>query len=144
VFRGILVSGGLADLGASDDARLSVRNGIVLNASEAPVTVDLTATAPQTIASSIQVSVEARVSAAGLGQRIQAFDYDANAWVDLDQRSATLADQIVNVTVTTNVSRFIRPSDREIKLRLAYKGTGPVSSATWQADIDLVRWTLSQ
>ncbi|MCC6404685.1 MAG: hypothetical protein IT207_11820 [Fimbriimonadaceae bacterium] len=144
VFRGQTLSGGLAELTASDDQRLVVRKGVVANSNESPVTVDFTAVAPQTIASSIQIELEAGASTTGLSQKIQAFDYDAGAWVDLDERAATTADQITNVTISTNVSRFIRPSDREIKLRALYRQVGPVLMSQWTVGFDLVRWTTSQ
>ncbi|MGE0001178.1 MAG: hypothetical protein AB7F50_01510 [Fimbriimonadaceae bacterium] len=144
VFRGQTLTGGLADLAVSDDQRLVVRKGIVANGTESPVTVDFTAQAPQTIADSIQIELEAGASTTGLSQKIQAYDYDAGAWVDLDERAATVPDQITNVTIATNVSRFIRPSDREIKVRALYRQVGPVLMSQWTVSFDFLRWTTSQ
>lgn len=143
-FRGILDSGGLADVQTSDDSRLVVRNGLVINQTEAPVTVDFTATSPNSVASSLTVTTELSVTTGGLVQKIQAFDFDASAWVELDSRAATLADQVATVAVNSNVSRFIEPGTKAIKLRVRIQPGGPVGASSWSGRFDLVRWSVSQ
>jgi hypothetical protein len=46
MFRGAVVSGGLADLSESDDQRLILRPGLVFASAEAPIQVDFVLTAP--------------------------------------------------------------------------------------------------
>ncbi|MCW5937362.1 MAG: hypothetical protein KIT11_08660 [Fimbriimonadaceae bacterium] len=142
--RGFLLGGGLAELGASDDTYLTVRRGIVVNQNESPINVEFAATAPQTVAQSIEVTVEAAVSTNGLRQTIQAFDFDASAWVDVDSRNASTTDLVTTVQLPGSVSRFIGPNDRAVRLRVAFKQNGPVAQANWQARFDLVRWAVSE
>ncbi|MCW5939276.1 MAG: hypothetical protein KF884_02900 [Fimbriimonadaceae bacterium] len=143
IFRGALESGGLADLATSDDNYLTVRNGIVVNQNESPVTIDVSATAPLTIAQKIVVEVESSVTAGGLGRRIQAWNFDTGQWVEIDSRAATNSDSVASGEINANVSSFIEPSTREVRARLLFRATGPVTTPVWRAKIDLVRWTVT-
>lgn len=144
IFRGVLVSGGLFDVLASDDQKLVVRNGFVANQSESPVTIEFTGTSPNGIANSITVTCEASVSTPGLLRTLQAFNYDTQAWVQIDSRAATLSDQVVTATITNNVSSFIAPSTNQMKLRFLVRPAGPVAMSLWTGNVDLVEWTVSQ
>ncbi|MBL8065873.1 MAG: hypothetical protein JNM34_08440 [Chthonomonadaceae bacterium] len=143
IFRGLLVSGGVSEVQTSDDQYLVVRNGLVLNPNESPVTVDFVGTAPNTIGSSLQLNCEASVTTGGLTRRLQAFNYDTNAWIEVDSRPGLTSDELVQATITTNVSSYIHPTSREVKMRLLVKPGGIVGSATWSAKVDLVSWSLS-
>ncbi|MBS1714638.1 MAG: hypothetical protein JST30_09920 [Armatimonadetes bacterium] len=143
--RGRTVAGGLSSLQASDDADLTVAMGpIVPGQDEAPVTVDMTTVAPGSVANGITVTLESSGSAVGLTQELYAYDFDAQAWVLLDARTATLADQVVSVPVGASASRFIAPTTREMKVRYRLKAAGPAPTGKWHAALDRVRWTVSQ
>lgn len=144
IFRGTYVSGSINDAQLSDDAYLTVKRGFVANASEAPIQVDFFATAPGTIAQSMTLAVEASVNTVGLTQRIFAFNYDTATWVELDARSATMADQLVNVTINSNVASFIDPATKTVKLRYTVKPGGFVPTQVWIAKFDAVSWTIVQ
>ena len=144
IFRGKLVSGGLNEVLSSEDQKLVVRNGITVNQSESPVTIEFKTTAPVTIANSITLRCEASVSTGGLARKLQAFNYDTNTWTEVDSRAATLADEIVTSTITTSVSSYIDSSTREMKLRLLIRASGPVGSSSWMGNVDFVSWTLNQ
>lgn len=140
IVRGVLLGGNAASLGASDDSYLTVQRGIVANQQESPVNVVFTSTAPKTIAQRIEVTLEAGVSTPSLQQTLEAWDFDAAAWVQADQRAATTTDQVVTVALPGGQSRFIDPATREMRLRATYRRVGPVAQSAWAARLDLVRW----
>ena len=139
--RGIVLSGGLTQLLNSDDSYLVLRPGVVLSSTEEPVQLILTGTARGATASSLKLRVEAGVNQANLGQRISLFDYAANNWVQLDSRTATLADSVVEVTAPTP-QNFIEPVTNRVKARVSYKAVGPILSYPWQARVDQVFWSI--
>ena len=115
-----------------------------MNQAESPITVDFKATAPGTVANSITLTCEASVSTNGLVRKLLAFNYDTSTWVEVDSRSATLADQVVTATISSSVSSYIDPITREMKMRLLVRPGGPVGSSSWTGSVDLVSWTVSQ
>ncbi len=144
IFRGNYISGSVTDVASSDDLYYRVARGLVATPVESPIQIDFTGTAPGTIAKSITLTTEAAVNTANLLQRIQAFNYDTNTYDEKDLRSATLADQVVNVTISNNVSSYIHPTTRQMKLRFSISQGGLVPTLTWNTRLDLVKWTIKQ
>lgn len=138
VVQGVLVSGKVPQAMVSDDTYLVVRRPEL---SLAPaVVVRFAAPAPTFTPASLSFSLEARVTAKGLVQSIELFDWSAGSWVLLDARPAGLVDQVVSVPVA-KPARFLQPGSRNMLAQVRYRGTGFVS-ARWSALVDQVAWTV--
>jgi WD40 repeat protein len=142
-FRGSLQSCVLANLFLSDDLAMSWRPGAVLSATESPIDVILTGTSPSVSPSVLQFKLEARASGPNLGQKVQLFNYATNAWEQVNFRTATTSDSVATITVSAPASRFVNPSDGQMKARVSYKATGPILSYPWQVRIDQAVWTVT-
>lgn len=142
--RGIVLSGGLQELRQSDDQRLVIRPGIVFSTTEAPIQLEVLGTAPQGSVTELKFVVEAHVNQGNIQQRIALYNYQTNAYEQLDARAGTTTDSIVEVTVATNAGRFIEPNTREMKSKVSYITTGPVFSYPWQARVDQTIWRITQ
>jgi hypothetical protein len=106
-----------------------------------PVELVLTGTAPSTTASRLSFTAVVGASATALEQKVELFNYQANAWELVDTRAASVVDQAVTVDFS-NASRFIAPTTRQIRARLTWKQTGPVLAFPWQTRIDQAYWTV--
>jgi hypothetical protein len=142
LLRGILTSGGLSDLFASDDSALAVQMGPVPTAQEAPVQVVVEGTATTSVPLELGFLLEAHVSSSNISQQIELFNFVTGTWQAVDTRSATAGDSIAHVHVTTNPGRFIRSSDLRVMARVSYRALGPVPIFLWSAFLDRAVWTV--
>ena len=136
VLRGELASGGVVQARVSDDTYMKVGNG---SAGNTKVGMRFGAPAPTFTPASITFTLEAKVSAAGVVQSIDVYDWVARAWVVVDTRPATLVDQVVNVTLVDPV-RFVAADSRTMTARVRLTSDG--SAALWFALVDRVAWTV--
>lgn len=141
--RGIVVSGNLASLTASDNVRLVHRPGIVFTTSQAPVAYEVVGTAPQQAATELRFWIESHASSPAVSQRVELFDYVANAYVPFPATNLTTSDMIREVLVTTNASRYIQAGTREVKARIEFRAMGPVFVYPWESRVDLTMWRQS-
>lgn len=139
--RGIVLSGGLAQILSSDNTYLQVRPGIVFSTSEEPVQLILDSTAFSATATNLTFTVEASVNQANIAQTLSLFDFQSGTWVALDSRPATLTDSVVRVTAPTP-QRFIEPGTNALRTKVSYRTTGPVFSYPWIVKIDEAYWNL--
>lgn len=140
--RGQLFAGTVANLATSDDQRAEFRPGITFSSGEAPVRVKLEATSPIQVPGSMRLLVESHATAAGMLQNVEAFDYVADDWVQVDSRNATVnTDGTIELDLT-NPSRFVDAAG-EMSARLSYRPTGPVFAYPWTARVDRFAWIVS-
>jgi hypothetical protein len=140
--RGQLFAGTVADLETSDNQRAEFRPGITFSSGEAPVRVRLEATSPIVSPTSLRVLIESHSTAAGMLQSVEAFDYDANDWVQVDSRNAAVnIDGTIELNLN-NPARFI-DAGGEMSARLSYRPTGPVFAYPWTARVDKFAWIVS-
>ncbi|MEO7453616.1 MAG: hypothetical protein ABIV13_02500 [Fimbriimonadales bacterium] len=140
--RGILFSGSVNDLGASDDVRATFRPGITFTSGEAPVQVRLDAVSSVLAPSTMRIVVESQASAGGMLQTIEAFDYVANAWEQVDGRNAMVgSDGVVDISLT-NPARFV-DAGGNVSMKLHYKPTAPVFTYPWNSALDKVAWIVA-
>jgi hypothetical protein len=143
VLRGILLGGGVVEAKVSDDAYISVANphpGFSSPfAAQPSVTVRFAAAAPTFYPASIAFTLEAGASSPNLIQRIALYDWAARAWVEVDARPATLADQVVTVPLT-DPARFMDPATRTLSAQVRFNPAIPVP--TWSVRVDRVAWTV--
>ena len=138
--RGVLVSGNLTSLLISDTNRLIHRPGIVFTTSQAPIAYEVVGTAPQQSASELRFRIESHASSPAVSQRIELFDYVANAYVPFAPTNLTTSDAMRDVVVSTNASRYIQAGTREVKARIEFRATGPVFAYPWESRVNLTMW----
>lgn len=141
--RGIRLSGLLQDTYLSDDAYFVARPGIVFSTSEAPLQLVLNSVAPISNPAQLRFHLESKANQGNIGQTIALFNYNTNAYEDLDFRNAQTSDDLVIVTVLSNSERFIEPGTRNMRAKVSYKAVGPVFSYPWTASIDMAKWVLT-
>ena len=139
--RGSVLSGVVGNLLASDDVRVEMRPGATLSTSEDPVRARVDAVSPTLTPSAIRIILESQSTAVAVRQKVEAFDYVASAWVELDVRPTTLTDSVAEA-VLSNPSRFVSGSGA-ISARVSYKASSPVTTYPWTARVDRLVWVIS-
>ena len=65
-----------------------------------------------------------------------------SAWEEVDSRPATLIDQSIQITITTNASRFLNSSTGDIKIKLSERPLVPPMLMVWYCKVDQATLTL--
>lgn len=140
--RGQLFAGGLADLAVSDDVRAEFRPGVTFTTNEAPIRARVDATSPLLAPTSMRIVVESQSTAGSILQAVEAFDYVANAWVEVDARNSTVnVDGTIELDLT-KPARFVDGSGA-VSARLLYRAVGPVFVYPWTVRVDRFAWIVS-
>lgn len=142
IFRGNLVSGGVANVAASDDSRLAVSAGPVAMSSEAPIMVEFTGTAPNATASLMSLVVEAQSNNPNLSELIDVFDWVSNSYVSLDSYAPPTNSDRVRLLPIPNPNRFIQSGTRAVKCRVRLRQTGPIATSPYQLRLDQIQWRI--
>ena len=140
VVRGIVTGGDLTSVATSNNVRLQLRPGITFTTAQWPVEVIFRRISPVVTPTHFYVRTESHASAATIRQKFEAFNYNTNAWVLLDESNLTLADVVRVYSVPGNVTHFQHPSTREVQLRVSAKAFGPVFAYPWQYRLDQIGW----
>jgi hypothetical protein len=120
IVAGSPISGNLSSLGGSDDNRVVFSEPIVGSGRFAPITLQANLTSTNNQVGSITLAVEASASRNGINQRLQMFDFNANDWVTVDLRAASLTD--TTTTVQPSVpSRFRQAGTGLVQVRVTYE-----------------------
>lgn len=143
LIRGTLITGGITELANSDDAKMDVHAQFLPGDLELPVVLEVTGTSPQTIANTVTLKVESNSTLPGTIQTIQAFNYDTNQFVTLDSRIISGTDATASATISNNVSSFINPSTRQMKMRVKMRAGAAFFSTNWNGRFDLVGWRIN-
>lgn len=144
VTEGEYVSGGLPELGESDNMDLTIRrrNADLQSRTE----FELKSTSPTATPTSFEFMLEGSVFARGnVVQTIELFDYVAGAWelVDTtDANRAPMPDKIVTATATGDLSRFVEEGTMSIEARIRYKSDR--NRQTFASNTDQAVWTIGQ
>jgi hypothetical protein len=144
LFRGNLVSGGLAQLANEDNDPLVATLGLVLNQTEAPIQLIVEATSPTASPTSFRFKTVSRVNTGGLQQTIELFSFQTQSYEVLDTRGATTAYQTVTVDAAGNLARFVDPGNLQLRAKVSLRQSGPVSIYPWTASFDQTQWTIGQ
>ena len=140
VSPGLITGGDLSSLLNSDDVYLTLRPGVVLSSSQAPIVARLSGTAPTPTAFALQFTIESRSQQANITQRVEVFNFVSGQYQQLDQR--ILPTSTPDTIVSTNISSpndFIGPAN-EMRARISYKASGPALSYPWLIYVDQVKW----
>ena len=142
VFRGTVDGGDLNSLQSSDDNRLLVRTGMVLNSSEAPIQVIVTATSPFSTSSDLKFKVESNGSTGNLLQSIELYDWTSGQYVSFNASTLPLSDGTIEITAS-NPQRFLQSGTNLMRSRVTVKPNGPILSFPYQGRFDLMGWTVT-
>jgi hypothetical protein len=150
MFRGTILSGDLPELRFSDDARVSMKPGLVLNNSESPAQMIVESesfgarvTGFGGSLSSLSLTVESRMDENNVSQSIALYDFSAGQWETLDTRNLGTGDSVVTVTSSTLPIRFVEALTGKVRARLSYKAGGLLLHFPFVPQVDQVYWTES-
>lgn len=139
---GVNTGGLLTSLYFSDDNYLTFSPAPVVNSAIPPVQVQFSATSPTFSPASFQISLESNVNATGVFQTLYLFNFSTNAYEQVDNRTATNADQSITISGSGTLSRFVNQGTGEVRALVAYKQISASSTPTFTASLDLVNWII--
>ena len=140
--RGSILSGGVAELLSSDDARLQLRPGVTFSSNEYPVTARIAGVSPIITPSSIRLTLESQATSSNLAQRVEMFVHETGTWEQLNLSNCTVnTDGTIEIDVTTDPNRFVDASGN-IVARVSYRATGAVFAFPWTGKIDQLVWRI--
>lgn len=134
--NGTGIVGGLPELAASDDSKLTLTNGLPAGATRVYIELHVTGRAATEDPKKVQFLLEAG-GTKSVPQTIRVWDYVASGWVSLDTRASTLADSAVTVNLPGDTARFVQPGTRELKASILWdltqgKARIAVDQAVWK------------
>lgn len=140
--RGVLASGGPAELANSDNVDLAIRRSSTDIQSRTEF--EVTAVSPTDQPSSFDITVEGSVFARlDVNQTIELFDYSANVWEEVDTRAASrFIDASATVSAAGVLSRFIEPGTLNIRARVRFNSPNPRQQFT--SNTDHFFWEIGQ
>jgi hypothetical protein len=141
VTRGVRTSGTVQDLHFSDDSYLNVEARRPTEVAAASVEIEVQGTATSQNPSSLKIVVEAASSGAPVRQRIEAYNFATGTWEQIDERDGAQADTTLTLTLTGNLSRFVEPGTRRLRVRIGYHDRG-VTFLNWGGRFDVVKWQM--
>jgi len=139
-FRGFFDSGALADLLESDDNDLCYEPGIVLNPTEAPITLDFLGTLPNDSPASLDVTIESSANTVGLELAISFWNYNTDSWDVVGTDTQSLNDDTVR-TFAGNPVDHVEPGTGEVRTRYEVRVVSFIFVFPWLDCIDQIFWT---
>ncbi|MCH8275038.1 MAG: SBBP repeat-containing protein [Armatimonadetes bacterium] len=143
ILRGLLLSGGLPDLFFSDDSRLVVRTAVFAPSVEPPVQIEVVGTSPTESPSELRFRFEGMASRDLIQRRISLYNYVTQSYEELHVAFAATSDEVVEIVVTSNVSRFVEPGTRQVKSLMTWKAAAFSFFTGWNVGIDQTIWKIT-
>ncbi len=141
-FRGFHASGTLEDVLESDDSDLCYNPGIVLNPTEAPVTLDFTGTLPNDSPASLDVTIESSANTVGLELTFSFWNYNTNSWDVVGVEEQAFAGDTEG-TFAGNPADHVEPGTGEVRTRYEVRQVSFIFLFPWMDCVDHVFWTTS-
>ena len=139
VDEGIVSSGDVDDLFASDDVRVTAH--VVGSRANQGILMTATGAAPSMTFNRVQVLVESSASSNGVVQTVSLWDFVGNAWVQVDSRAITTTEGFTRVNVVTDPARFVAPGTNNVSARVSFARPG-FTSRSWSVNVDQFRAAL--
>ena len=139
-FRGFYVSGDLNSLLESDDDKLCYNPGIVLNPTEAPVTLDFYGTLPNDSPAILDVTIESSANTVGLELTISFWNYNTNSWDVVGMDTQSLNNDTVR-TFAGNPADHVEVGTGEVRTRYEVRQVSFIFLFPWLDCVDHVVWT---
>ncbi len=140
VFRGFHVSGNLNSVQESDDNKLCYNPGIVLNPTEAPITLDFIGTLPNDSPSTLDVTIESSANTVGLGLTFSFWNFNTNSWDIVGTATQTNGVDTVR-TFSGTPADHVEPGTGEVRTRYEVRQAGIIFIFPWTDCVDQVFWT---
>lgn len=143
VIQGVVLGGNADSLERSDDSYLSIEARRPTSVAEPSVdfVVSGFTQVPSVGALSLRVESAAPTETSRLEQSLELFDFQANAWVEVDRRTPSGDDDVAVVQVQgSGAARFVSAGG-EVRCRVKWFDRG-VTAAGWAVRVDQVRWTI--
>ncbi len=141
VAAGIRGKGPLSWLYLSDDKRIGVQADLVTADFIYPAAVVFSARIPHSSVQALRFTLEASISATGMGQQVEFFDYVSQEFVPIAWRYGTLADSTMVSTVSVNANRYIEQGTLRVLVRVGWFPIDVDSSSPWSVSLDQAFWT---
>jgi hypothetical protein len=140
--RGNIIAGNnVSFLQNSDDQRMQIRPGITISSSQDPIEIVVAATVPVMTLNSINLKVESSATSQNVRLKIDMYDYNTNAWVNVRDVASATSDTVYQ-HLRNDPTRWISAGG-VVRARIRYKANGPVLSYPWTGRLDWVHWTLN-
>ncbi|MCH8273174.1 MAG: SBBP repeat-containing protein [Armatimonadetes bacterium] len=143
IIRGLLLSGGLPDLFDSDDSRLVVRTAVFAPSIEPPVQIEVVGTSPTETPTALRFRFEGMASRNLIERRISLYNYVTQSYEELHVAFAATSDEVVEIVVTSNASRFVEPGTRQVKSLMTWKAAALSFFTGWNVGTDQTIWTIT-
>lgn len=133
--HGYVVSGNLASLKAVDGNNLVMENTPTVALTIPGIRITLAAQLPYAPPASFNISLNTGVNTPGLTQTVELYNIATHHWDLIDTRPASLQDQSLTLPIMS-ASNYWNSSSKLILTRVAWRQTGFILSAGWQARMD--------
>ncbi|MCH8274116.1 MAG: NHL repeat-containing protein [Armatimonadetes bacterium] len=143
IFRGLLLSGGLPDLFVSDESRLVVQTDVFAPSNEPPVQIEVEGTSQTENPSELRFRFEGMASRAFIERRILLYNYVTQSYEELHTGFAATSDEMIEIVVTANASRFVEPGTGQVKSLLTWKAAAFSFFTGWNVGIDQTIWRIT-
>lgn len=139
VFRGIQLSGALADTFESDDNSVNFNPGFVINSEEAPVWLIFDG-ALATAATSLSLQAESNAGTPGIEATLEAFNWTTSDYDVVDVSDTSFGtDAVVSVDLTAGIADYVGASN-EVRARIGWRRTGFTINFPWEVRLDQLVW----
>ncbi|MCH7905364.1 MAG: DUF1929 domain-containing protein [Armatimonadetes bacterium] len=137
---GQLASGALSDLWQSDNQYVTIEDAPGPSPPQPPFQIEVETTSPLSSVAELTIKLEASCGLVG-DQRIELFNYETNQWDEVDTRTATGSDSVVEKTVALNPNDYMKPEGFAMKARISWFDPGGPGLERI-AKVDEVHWSL--
>ncbi|MCH8274851.1 MAG: PD40 domain-containing protein [Armatimonadetes bacterium] len=144
ILRGLLLFGGLPELFDSDDSRLVVQTDVFSPSDAPPVQIEVTGTSPTETPSELRFRFEGIASRQFIQRRILLYNYVTQSYEELHVGFAATSDEVIEIVITSNPSRFVEPGTREVKSLMTWRAAAISFFTGWIVGIDQTIWRITR
>ncbi|MCW5941303.1 MAG: hypothetical protein KIS66_03675 [Fimbriimonadaceae bacterium] len=138
---GLAVSGGLTEIGASDDLVLKGAFEWLLDRQTPNLSWEIGATSPTPAPARLDLTFECRTSQAGLRLELQVKNHVTGKWDTVGVYGTTLVDAVREVSITEAAARYVGAGGA-VQLRASFRPVGPTQRVV-TASVDHVRFAVT-
>ena len=141
VLSGAAIAGDVEATNLSDDQYWILQATQQPTGELKPISIELSTQLRDLNVENLTLQVEAAASNPRLQVFIDAFDFEANQYVQVAVESATTVDSIYSVALPGDMSRFVDPLDGTLQARLSWQPAVRSFGLPWEVRVDHVQWT---
>ncbi len=143
ILDGVVVSGSLSDLHASEDQRMEIEPSPTSNLRKQKVDLILAGTSDTTSPNSLSLRFETRLNGGGEGpviQQVYLIRADNNRKELVDSRPVSNFEGQIEITPQGDPSRFVNPANGDVTARIVYLTDPGGPLFLWSVELDEVVW----